>query len=210
MLAYGEQELAEPHLRGAAGAVEQVPPERRAQFAAASAAVGLYEGRFGEDPAAVLTAARESLGLGPVLEGHDVTPNLRGLLLTQLGIVEMWTGDLDTAVEHLERAHAVAAAADVEWTAFASCAYLDRPACCAATSRAPCAAPTRRWPSASPVAGRDRNRPPSPPACWPPSAFIAINATRPNASSSRRARRCETHASGRSLPSTPSISACCC
>ena len=124
MLAYGEQELAEPHLRGAAGAVEQVPPERRAQFAAASAAVGLYEGRFGGDPAAALTAAREWLGLGPVLEGHDVTPNLRGLLLTQLGIVEMWTGDLDTAVEHLERAHAVAAAADVEWTAFASCAYL--------------------------------------------------------------------------------------
>ena len=45
-----EQELAEPHLRGAERAVEQVPPERRAQFAAASAAVGLYEGRFGGDP----------------------------------------------------------------------------------------------------------------------------------------------------------------
>jgi LuxR family transcriptional regulator, maltose regulon positive regulatory protein len=124
MLAYGEQALADPHLRRAAGAVEQVPPERRAQFAAASAAVGLYEGRFGADPAAALTAAREWLGHGPVLEGHGVTPSLRGLLLTQLGIVEMWSGDLDSAVEHLERAHAVAAEDGIEWTAFASSAYL--------------------------------------------------------------------------------------
>ena len=122
MLAFGEQELAEPHLRGAAGAVEQVPPERRAQFAAALAAVGLYEGRFGGDPAAALAAAREWLGHGPVLEGHGVAPSLRGLLLTQLGIVETWTGDLDSAVEHLERAHAVAAGDGVEWTAFASSA----------------------------------------------------------------------------------------
>ena len=75
-------------------------------------------------PAAALAAAREWLGRGPVLEGHDVAPNLRGLLLTQLGIVEMWTGDLDAAVEHLERAHAVAAEDGVEWTAFASSAHL--------------------------------------------------------------------------------------
>jgi LuxR family maltose regulon positive regulatory protein len=124
MLAYGEQELAEPHLRGAAGAVDQIPPERRAQFAAALAAVGLYEGRFGGDPTAALTAAREWLEHAPVLEGHGVAPNLRGLLLTQLGIVETWTGDLDSAIEHLERAHAVAAGDGVEWTAFASTAHL--------------------------------------------------------------------------------------
>ena len=124
MLAFGKQELAEPHLRGAEGAMEQVPPERQAQFAAASAAVGLYEGRFGADPAGALTVAREWLGRCPVLEGHDVAPNLRGLLLTQLGIVEMWTGELDAAVEHLERAHAVAADEGAEWTAFASSAHL--------------------------------------------------------------------------------------
>ncbi|HEX6618044.1 MAG TPA: hypothetical protein VF024_00215, partial [Solirubrobacteraceae bacterium] len=124
MLAFGKQELAEPHLRGAEGAMEQVPPERQAQFAAASAAVGLYEGRFGANPAGALTVAREWLGRCPVLEGHDVAPNLRGLLLTQLGIVEMWTGELDAAVEHLERAHAVAADEGAEWTAFASSAHL--------------------------------------------------------------------------------------
>ena len=124
MLAFGKQEVAEPHLRAAEGAVDQVPPERQAQFAAASAAVGLYEGRFGRDPTGALTAAREWLVRCPVLEGDEVTPNLRGLLLTQLGIVEMWTGDLDAAVEHLERAQAVAADGDAEWTAFASSAHL--------------------------------------------------------------------------------------
>jgi LuxR family maltose regulon positive regulatory protein len=124
MLAAGRQELAERHLRSAQRAAAQVPAERRARFAAASAAVGLYEGRFGPDPAGALAAAREWLGSGSVLEGHDVAPNLRGLLLTQLGIVETWTGELDAAVGHLERAHAVAAEEGAEWTAFASCAHL--------------------------------------------------------------------------------------
>ena len=124
MLAFGHGEQAEHHLRSAERAVAQVPPERRAQFAAASAAVGLYEGRFGPDPAGALATAREWLGRGSVLEGHDVEPNLRGLLLTQLGIVETWTGDLDAAVGHLERARAVAAEEGIEWTAFASTAHL--------------------------------------------------------------------------------------
>jgi LuxR family maltose regulon positive regulatory protein len=124
MLAFGKQDLAEPYLRGAAGAEGQVPPERRAQFAAASAAVGLYEGRFRGDPAGALAAARECLARGSVLEGDDVTPTLRGLLLTQLGIIELWTGDLDAAVGHLEHAHAVAAEEGSEWTVFASTAHL--------------------------------------------------------------------------------------
>ena len=124
MLAFGKQALAEPHLRRAEAAMGQVPPERQAQFAAASAAMGLYEGRFGEDPAGALSSAREWLARGRVLEGPDVAPNLRGLVLTQLGIVELWTGDLDAAVEHLKRAHAVAAEEGVEWTAFASSAHL--------------------------------------------------------------------------------------
>jgi LuxR family maltose regulon positive regulatory protein len=124
MLAFGKQELAEPHLRAAEGAEAQVPPERRAQFAAASAAVGLYEGRFGGDPARALRVAREWLGRGAVLEGNDVAANLRGLVLTQLGIVELWTGDLDAAVGHLEHALAVAAEEGSEWTVLASTAHL--------------------------------------------------------------------------------------
>jgi LuxR family transcriptional regulator, maltose regulon positive regulatory protein len=124
MLAFGKEELAEPYLRAAEQAKGRVPPERRAQFAAASAAVGLYEGRFHGDPVGALTAAREWLGRGPVLEGDDVTPKLRGLVLTQLGIVELWTGELDAAVGHLERAHAVAAEDGSEWTSFAATAHL--------------------------------------------------------------------------------------
>ena len=124
MLAFGRHELAEPHLRGAQAAVDRVPPDRQAQFAAASAAVGLYEGRFGADPAAALLAAREWLGRGRVLDGDAVAPNLRGLVLTQLGIVEMWTGQLDEAIENLERAQAVAGEAGIEWTAFAASAHL--------------------------------------------------------------------------------------
>src|SRR5215207_5156359 len=124
MLAFGKEELAEPYLRAAEGAERQVPPARRAQFAAASAAVGLYEGRFRADPVGALEAGREWLGRGPVLESDDVTPQLRGLVLTQLGIVELWTGELDAAVGHLEHAHAVAAEEGSEWTSFASTAHL--------------------------------------------------------------------------------------
>jgi LuxR family transcriptional regulator, maltose regulon positive regulatory protein len=124
MLAFGKEELADPYLRAAEGAERQVPPERRAQFAAASAAVGLYEARFRGNPVDALTAARERLARGSVLEGDEVTPNLRGLVLMQLGIVELWTGELDAAVGHLERAQAAAAEEGSEWTSFASTAYL--------------------------------------------------------------------------------------
>jgi LuxR family maltose regulon positive regulatory protein len=124
MLALGKAGRAEPYLRAAENAAILVPAERLSQFAAATAAVGLYEGRFGEDPAGALETAREWLARGAVLEGDELTPDLRGLVLTQLGIVELWTGDLDAAVGHLERAQAVAADDGSEWTALASTAHL--------------------------------------------------------------------------------------
>ena len=209
MLAFGKQELAEPHLRGAEHAVERVPPERHAQFAAALAAVGLYEGRFGGDPAAALMAAREWLGHGPVLEGQGVAPNLRGLLLTQLGIVESGpatsTRQSSTSSARTPWRPRTGSSGPPSPRARTS----GWPACCAAISPAPCAAPTRRWMSAGAAAGRDRNPRPSRTACSQPSASSAINSTRPNASSARRARRCETRANGRSWPSTPSIACSC-
>jgi LuxR family maltose regulon positive regulatory protein len=124
MLAFGRAELAEPYLRAAEDAETLVAPERRPEFAAAIAAVVLYEGRFGADPAGALEAARGWLARGPGLEGNEVTPNLRGLVLAQLGIVELWTGELDAAVGHLERAHAVATEEASDWTALASTAHL--------------------------------------------------------------------------------------
>jgi LuxR family maltose regulon positive regulatory protein len=124
MLAFGRAELAEPYLRAAEEAETSVAPERRSEFAAATAAVVLYEGRFGADPAGALETARKWLTRGGVLEGNEVTPNLRGLVLTQLGIVELWTGDLEAATGHLERAHAVAVAEGGDWTALACTAHL--------------------------------------------------------------------------------------
>ena len=153
MLAFGKQALAEPHLRGARAAVAACRRNAERSSSLHSAAVGLYEGRFGGDPAAALTTARDWLGRGPVLDGEAVAPNLRGLVLTQLGIVEMWTGQLDEAISissvrrqcpprrgwRVDRVRRERAPR--RW-----------PACCAASSRAPCAAPTRRSPSPSVVA----------------------------------------------------------
>ena len=204
MLAFGKQELAEPHLRGAAGAVDRVPPERQAQFAAASAAVGLYEGRFGGDPAAAL------LGRAGMARARPGARRRRGGAQpawpapTQLGIVEMWTGELDEAIEHLERAQAVAAEAGVEWTAFASSAHLGlasvlRGDLARALRRAHQAldiAERRGWARSEPAGRRLlRARRRLPPA--------RSAATRPNASSARPARRCATHASGRSCRPRP-------
>ena len=144
-----------------------------------------------------------------MLEGDEVTPNLRGLLLTQLGIVEMWTGDLDAAVEHLERAQAVAADEDAEWTAFASSAHL----ALASLLRGDLARSLRRATQALDIAERRgwaRSEPAAAAYCVLAAiASSAINSTRPNASSARPARRCETHANGRSSPSTSSIACSC-
>jgi LuxR family transcriptional regulator, maltose regulon positive regulatory protein len=123
LLASGHHELAEPHLRIAEKGERQVPRERRAQFAATMAAVGLYDGRFRGDPSAALDAARKLMERGPDLDG-EVTVALRGLVLTQLGIVELWTGDIEGAIGHLERAHAVAVEGRRDWTVLVAAAHL--------------------------------------------------------------------------------------
>jgi LuxR family maltose regulon positive regulatory protein len=123
LLAGGHQALAEPYLRAAEKRRRLVPARRRAQFAATMAAVHLYEGRSRGDPTAALEAARELLDGGSDIDGA-VTAALRGLVLTQLGIVELWTGDVDAAVGHLERAHAVAVDDGREWTVVVATAYL--------------------------------------------------------------------------------------
>jgi LuxR family transcriptional regulator, maltose regulon positive regulatory protein len=124
MLAFGKQALAEPYLRAAEAGEARVPLDRRAQFAAAMAAVDLYEGRFAGDPSEAMQAARKLLARDDVLDGDQVEPGIRGMVLTQLGIVELWTGDVDAAVGHLERAHAVAVEEGRDWTVLAAAAHL--------------------------------------------------------------------------------------
>ena len=106
LLARGDYAGAQPYLRRAEEGEALVPPERRAPFAASRAAMGLYEGRLRGDPKAALWAARELRDQATVLDSGDLSSDVRSFVLGQLGIVELWTGDLDSAIAHLERAYA--------------------------------------------------------------------------------------------------------
>jgi LuxR family transcriptional regulator, maltose regulon positive regulatory protein len=124
LLARGDYTGAQPYLRRAEEGEARVPPHRRAQFAASRAAMGLYEGRLRGDPIAALQAARELLDRDVVLESSDLSSGVRSFVLQQLGTVELWTGDLDSAVAHLERAYAGALEGDKDWTALAALSHL--------------------------------------------------------------------------------------
>jgi LuxR family maltose regulon positive regulatory protein len=125
LLARGDHAGAQLHLRRADDGEALVPPDRRAPFAASRAAMALYEGRLRGDPKAALRAARELLGRGDgVLESVELTSGVRSFVLGQLGIVELWTGDLDSALAHLDRAHANAIDAGNDWTALVARAHL--------------------------------------------------------------------------------------
>jgi LuxR family maltose regulon positive regulatory protein len=86
--------------------------------------MGLYEGRLRGDPKAALWAARELRDQGTVLDSGDLSSSVRSFVLGQLGIVELWTGDLDSAIAHLERAYANALDGGNDWTALAATAHL--------------------------------------------------------------------------------------
>ncbi len=124
LLALGKQEQADAVLRGADGGEARVPAERRSHFAAAVAAIRLYEGRIRGDPAPALREAQQRLAAHRELRGDEATAALRSLVLTQLGIAELWTGDLDAAVADLERARAVAAEEGGHRTVLGATAYL--------------------------------------------------------------------------------------
>jgi LuxR family maltose regulon positive regulatory protein len=124
LLARGDHAGAQPYLRRAEDAAALVPPDRRAQFAASRAAMGLYEGRLRGDLNAALQAARALLDRDVVLESGELSSGVRTFVLAQLGIVELWTGDLDSATAHLERAYAGALEAEKDWTALVAVAHL--------------------------------------------------------------------------------------
>jgi len=124
LLARGDYAGAQPYLRRAEEGEALVPPERRAPFAASRAAMGLYEGRLRGDPKAALWAARELRDQAAVLDSGDLSSGVRSFVLGQLGIVELWTGDLDSAIAHLERAYANARDGGNDWTALAATAHL--------------------------------------------------------------------------------------
>ncbi|HEX6697816.1 MAG TPA: hypothetical protein VF080_13490, partial [Solirubrobacteraceae bacterium] len=124
LLARGDHAGAQPYLRRAEKGEALVPPERRAAFAASRAAMALYEGRLRGDPKAALWAARELRDQTAVLDSGELSSALRSFVFGQLGIVELWTGDLDSAIAHLDRAYANALDAGNDWTALAATAHL--------------------------------------------------------------------------------------
>jgi LuxR family transcriptional regulator, maltose regulon positive regulatory protein len=124
LLARGDHAGARPYLRRAEEGEALVPLARRASFAASRAAMGLYEGRLRGDPKAALWAARELRDQASVLDSGELSSSVRSFVLGQLGIVELWTGDLDSALAHLDRAYANALDAGNDWTALAATAHL--------------------------------------------------------------------------------------
>jgi LuxR family maltose regulon positive regulatory protein len=108
LLARGDLAGAQPYLRHAAEGESLV-----------------YEGRLRGDLNAALRAARELLDRGDVvLESGELSSGVRSFVLGQLGVVELWTGDLDAAIAHLERSYASALDAGNDWTALAATAHL--------------------------------------------------------------------------------------
>jgi LuxR family transcriptional regulator, maltose regulon positive regulatory protein len=124
LLSRGDHAGAQRYMRRADEGEALVPPDRRAQFAASRAAMGLYEGRLRGDPVAALKAARELLDRDAVLESGNLNSGVRSYVLGQLGIVELWTGDLESATAHLERAYRGALDGEKDWTALAAVAHL--------------------------------------------------------------------------------------
>ena len=124
LLARGDLAGAQPYLRRAEQDEALVAPGRRAQFAASRAAMRLYEGRLRGDPVAALQAARGLLQRNGALDSGELSSAARSFVLGQLGIVELWTGDLEAATAHLERAHVYAVEGETDWTALAAGAHL--------------------------------------------------------------------------------------
>lgn len=123
-LARGERARAAPYFAHAQRRASLVPAHRRGEFAATVAAVTLYEGRLRADLDTALQAARPLLDGDALLDDGHLSSSVRAFVLAQLGIVELWSGDLVAAVDHLERAHASAIQDASDWTAVAAAAHL--------------------------------------------------------------------------------------
>jgi LuxR family maltose regulon positive regulatory protein len=123
LLESGDHASAEPYLRRAHEGEAQVPPARRPRFAAARDAADLCAARIRGEPDVARTAVRALLDREHVLEGV-ATAEVLSLALGNLGIVELWTGDLAAAGRDLERAHAAAVEVDCDWLALVASAHL--------------------------------------------------------------------------------------
>jgi LuxR family transcriptional regulator, maltose regulon positive regulatory protein len=102
-----------------------VPPARRGAFDLAVATVGLMRGRLRGDVDAAMQHAQTMFERDGAYPQSVAAPDdLRALALTELGIAELWSGDLERARRELEAARGAAAAAGRDWLALLCMAYL--------------------------------------------------------------------------------------
>ncbi len=119
----GDYAGAERFLSLAAAAADHVPEERRPRFAVSFSALELYVARLRGDLAGALESGRALASRG-ALDPGVVDADLRALALVNLGIAELWTGELDAAGRHLERARGAAADAGHDWLVLIAVSHL--------------------------------------------------------------------------------------
>jgi LuxR family maltose regulon positive regulatory protein len=123
LLDRGDHAAAAKLLATADAAADRVPGERRRRFDVSFSALELHVARLRGDLESALETAREPARRGD-LEPGVVDSDLRALALVNLGIAELWTGALDGAAQHLERARAAAAEAGQDWVLLIAIAHL--------------------------------------------------------------------------------------
>ena len=121
LLERGDHAAAARLLTLAEAAADRVPAERRQRFAVSFSALQLHLARLRGDLEAALETGRE-LSRGSDLEAVDA--DLRALALVNLGIAELWTGALDGAEHHLERARGAAAETGHDWVVLIAISHL--------------------------------------------------------------------------------------
>jgi LuxR family maltose regulon positive regulatory protein len=123
LLDRGDHAEAARLLAEAEAAADRVPAERLRRFTVSLSALQLHAARLRGDVAAALETGSE-LARGGELEAGVVGADLRALALVNLGIAELWTGELDGAEHHLERARGAAGEAGHDWVVLIAVAHL--------------------------------------------------------------------------------------
>ncbi|HET8755593.1 MAG TPA: LuxR C-terminal-related transcriptional regulator [Solirubrobacteraceae bacterium] len=119
----GDEVSAEAELHRAERGRDRVPAERLPRFDVSLAAIRLYVARLRGDLEAALAAGRD-VARGGGLEPGVVEGDLRALALINLGIAELWSGDLDEAERRLQAARGAAAEAGRDWLVFIALSHL--------------------------------------------------------------------------------------
>ena len=126
LLDQGDEAAAAELLERATAASAQVPHERQVAFRLGLAAVGLVRARLRGDLDGALSAVRSLLGAprDAIARLQPGALDLRALALVNLGIAELWTGELDAARRDLEAGRRAAADHGLEWLALLATAHL--------------------------------------------------------------------------------------